>query len=267
MARQSLKNVARLIAQAKEELPVEQDFINDLKRSIEMTADKEVYIPSKTYKPSSMNCIRQSYYQIKGVKQDEGVSNYNGIAICETGTDRHERIQNAVADMINNGMDCEYVDVAQFIKSRKTDEKLDDLVIREKYGAETKLYHKRLNMSFMCDGIIRYKGHYYILEIKTEMGMKWNKRDAVDPKHYAQGTAYSIAFNLPDVMFLYISRDLLDMKAYIFTPTDDMKNELVDKIMTCDNYVKQQQIPPKPEDLSKRTCEYCSYKTICRSEV
>ena len=267
MARNSLKNVCRLIEQAKEELSPEQAFLSDLKRSIEVESRKGARKPSQTYKPSSMNCIRNMYYQLIGAEPDVGDESYCMIGICNSGSDIHIRIQSAVEKMKENGMDCEYVDVAQFIKSRKTDEKLDDLVIREKYGAETKLYHKRLNMSFMCDGIIRYKGHYYILEIKTEMGMKWNKRDAVDPKHYAQGTAYSIAFNLPDVMFLYISRDLLDMKAYIFTPTDDMKNELVDKIMTCDNYVKQQQIPPKPEDLSKRTCEYCSYKTICRSEV
>ena len=267
MARNSLKNVCRLIEQAKDELSPEQSFLIDLKRSIEEDSRKGARKPSQTYKPSSMNCIRNMYYQVIGAEPDVGDESYCMIGICNSGSDIHIRIQSAVEKMKDNGMDCEYVDVAQFIKSRKSDEKLDDLVIREKYGAETKLYHKGLNMSFMCDGIIRYKGHYYILEIKTEMGMKWNKRDAVDPKHYAQGTAYSIAFNLPDIMFLYISRDLLDMKTYIFTPTDDMKNELVNKIMTCDNYVKQQQTPPKPDDLPKRTCEYCGYKTVCKGDI
>ena len=76
MSRKSLKNVMRLIDTAKETLPVEQSFINDLKRSIELEADKYQRLPSKTYKPSGMNCIRASYYQIMGIQPDEGTSNY-----------------------------------------------------------------------------------------------------------------------------------------------------------------------------------------------
>lgn len=262
MARQSLKNVARLIAQAKEELPVEQDFINDLKRSIEMTADKDTYIPSKTYKPSSMNCIRQSYYMIKGIAQDEGGSNYNGIAICETGTDRHERIQNAVADMVNNGMDCEYIDVAEFVKSRK----LDYLDIVSKQGNETKLYHKTLNISFLCDGIIKYHNHYYIIEFKTEGSSKFFARNGVDASHYNQATTYSLALGLPEVIFVYISRDTLDMKCYLFNVTDDMKNGIVAYIDECDGYIKRGVVPPIPVDIARKTCSYCPYSTQCRKD-
>ena len=90
MARQSLKNICRLIDAAKDESPVEQRFLNDLRRSIEMTDEKNSRNPSQTYKPSSMNCMRQSYYQIMGVDRDECKSNYIDIAICETGTDRHK---------------------------------------------------------------------------------------------------------------------------------------------------------------------------------
>ena len=72
MARSSLRNVMRLIDAAKETLPPEQSFLNDLKRSIEMTADKYSGLPSKTYKPSGMNCIRASYYQIMGALKSIG---------------------------------------------------------------------------------------------------------------------------------------------------------------------------------------------------
>ena len=40
---------------------------------------------------------------------------------------------------------------------------------------ETKLYHKKLNMSFMTDGIIRYKGKYFIFEFKKETSDKFYK--------------------------------------------------------------------------------------------
>ena len=99
MARSALKNIFNMIDDAKEELTVEQAFLNDLKRSIELTDEKNAREPSKTYKPSSMNCIRQSYYVITGAEADPYDTVSNVIGICESGTDRHERIQQAVLDM------------------------------------------------------------------------------------------------------------------------------------------------------------------------
>ena len=259
MARQSLKSVARLIEQATEELPVEQSFINDLKRSIELTDVKNKRKPSQTYKPSSMNCMRQSYYQIKGYEQAEGTANYNIIAICETGTDRHERIQNAVATMKDNGMDCEYVDVAEYVKSRN----LDYLEIVSKQGNETKLFHKTLNISFLCDGIIKYHNHYYIIEFKTEGSSKFFGRKGVDSSHYNQAITYSLALNIPEVLFVYISRDTLDLKCYLYNVTDEMKNGIVAYIDECDGYIKKNTVPPIPKDVERKTCMYCPYSSQC----
>lgn len=262
MARNSLKNVMRLIESAKETLLPEQEFLQDLKRSIEITADKNQGIPSKTYKPSSMNCIRASYYQLVGKEPDKEPSNYTVVGICNSGTDIHVRIQTAVEQMKENGMDCEYIDVANFVKQRN----LDYLAVVSKNGMETKLYHKKLNMSFMCDGIIKYKNHYYILELKTENSYKFVNRKDVDPAHYHQGTAYSLAFGIDEVIFVYINRDVLDMKSFMFKVTDDMKQNLVGYIEECDGYVKRLIAPPKPEDVSKKTCNYCMYKSWCKKD-
>ena len=35
-------------------------------------------------------------------------------------------------------------------------------------GLKPVVHHKSLNMRFKCDGIIRYKGQYFIPEIKME---------------------------------------------------------------------------------------------------
>ena len=207
-----------------------------------------------------MNCIRASYYQVSGIEPDKSSSNYTLVGICNSGTDIHVRIQTAVERMKENGMDCEYIDVQQFVNSRRL---TDTLQIVSKNGMETKLYHKKLNMSFMCDGIIRYKNHYYILEFKTENSYKFMNRKGVDPSHYHQGTAYSIAFGLDEVLFVYISRDVLDMKAFMFNVTDEMKQELIGYITDCDGYVSRKIVPPKPEDVARKICNYCIYKTQC----
>lgn len=267
MARQSLKNVARLIEQAKVELPVEQSFVQDLKRSIEMTDAKNAREPSKTYKPSGMNCIRASYYQVSGYPCKKESGGYNLIAICETGTDRHERIQAAVNAMKDNGIPCEYVNVANFVKNRGLD--YLDIVKQpdfENGEFETKLFHKTLNISFLCDGIVKYKDHYYIVEFKTEGSNKFFARQGVDPSHYHQATTYSLALGLPEVLFVYISRDTLDMKCYLYRPTDEAKHGIVAYIEECDGYIKRKIAPPKPADVPKKTCAYCQYVEQCRKD-
>lgn len=267
MARQSLKNIFNLIDSAKAELPVEQSFLNDLKRSIELTDEKNSREPSKTYKPSGMNCMRQSYYVITGAESDETTSSNEIIGICESGTDRHERIQQSVIDMWHNDMDCEYINVANFVRQRELDY-LD--IVKEpdfsKKDYETKLYHKTLNMSFLCDGIIKYKNHYYILEIKTEASFKFADRKGVDSSHFMQATAYSIAFGLDDVIFLYECRDNCSKKAFMFHVTDEMKQNLLSYIEECDSYIKQIKVPPKSEYTAKKTCSYCNYRGRCNKD-
>lgn len=265
MARNSLKNVIKLVETAKEEIPVEQSFLNDLKRSIELTAEKSTRKPSQTYKPSSMNCIRNMYYQVVGAEQDNNEANYLMVGITNSGSDIHVRIQTAIANMKNNGIDCEYLNVGDFVRIRGLDvDDGGDLTIVDESGVETKLFHNRLNMSFLSDGIIRYKGKYYIVEFKTETVNKWYSRQGVDLSHYNQATAYSIAFGLNDVLFVYINRDMLDMKSYLFNVTDEMRSNLINKIETCNSYVSMGEVPPIPADVEKKTCNYCNYKTICR---
>ena len=262
MAR-NLKNLARLIDVANDTKPVEEQFLSDLKRSIELTAKKESRKPSQTYKPSGMNCIRSMYYQVMGAEcVDE--PNFTNIGICNSGSDIHERIQQAVIDMKDNGMDCEYINVAEYVWSRDLPD--IEIVAGPNFSEgiyETKLYNKKYNMSFLCDGIIRYKSKYYILELKTEASFKWQTRAGVDTKHYNQGIAYSLNLGLDNVIFVYINRDVLDMKAFMFDVTDDMRQGLVNLVTECQGYVDRQIVPPKPTDLSKFACKYCGYKNLC----
>lgn len=260
MGRNSLKNVFRLIAEQSQ--PPEKAFLSDLKRSMELTEEKNKREPSKTYKPSSMNCIRNMYYQVTGHETDKGNANACLIGICESGTDRHERIQNAVSEMKNNDIDCEYIDVGEYVKSRE----LNDIEVVTKQGNETKLFHKTLNMSFLCDGIVKYNGHYYILEIKTESIYKWQPRKDVADEHKMQGTAYSTTLGIDEVIFLYVNRDNADMKTFMFVPTQEMKDTFVKRIEECNEYINKLTIPPISENVPKKACEYCNYRKSCKAE-
>ena len=264
MARNSLKNVMRLIDVANNELPIEQQFLNDLTNSIEKSVAIDSSKPSQTYKPSSMNCERAMTYQVLGIEPDVANTSYQFVGICESGTDRHIRIQKDIENIKNIlGVDCDYINVADFVKQRN----LTDLEILGQSGMETKLHHKKLNMNFMCDGIVKYKSKYFIFEFKTETANKFYKRIDVDESHYNQATAYSIAFDINKVLFVYENRDTLDKKAFIRDVTDEMKEELIGKIDYCDSYVKKLKAPPKPQNLLKKTCSYCIYKNQCRKDI
>ena len=264
MTRSALKNVMRLIEVANNELPIEKQFLQELIASIEKNANNDSKIPSQTYKPSSMNCTRQMVYQVLGVKPEDKGTSYQLEGICESGTDRHIRIQQDIERMKETiNCDCEYINVADFVKQIN----LQDLEIVGQSGMETKLYNKKFNMSFMCDGIIRYKTKYFIFEFKTETSDKFYSRQDVDPSHYNQATAYSINFGIDNVLFIYENRNSLDKKAFIRHVTNDMKEELIGKIEYCDNYAKDLKIPPKPNDVLKKSCTYCQYKKRCEGDL
>lgn len=266
MARsRALLNVLNLAS--VEELPIEKQFLNDLRASIELQDQKNSRKPSQTYKPSSMHCIRNMYYQVTGAEGKVETSSCELIGICESGTDRHERLQEAVLNMKNNNIDCEYVNVADYVREHE----LDYLEIVkepdfENGDYETKLYHKELNISFLCDGIIKYKGVYYILEFKTETSNKFWDRQVVNPDHRLQGIAYSESLKINKVLFVYECRDNCSKKAFLFRVTDEMRKALVDKIKECDGYVERHITPPKPTDLSKSACAYCGYSELCKGE-
>lgn len=84
MSRSSLKSVARLIDIANEKVDVSTQFLQDLEYSIEKTENNNDYIPSKTYKPSSLKCIRSAYFQIIGEIPDKSNTTASLTGICES---------------------------------------------------------------------------------------------------------------------------------------------------------------------------------------
>ena len=249
--------------------PTEVNLYSDKNRIIYHTNNQEFYVcvysdgkPSRTYKPSSMNCIRQMYYQIVGADLDKQLQkNSDFYGICDSGTDRHLRIQEAVSCMHKYNIDCEYVDVAQYIE-----EKGIDLEVTSKKQFETKLFDKDRNIVFLCDGIIKYKGEYYILEIKTESSFKWNSRTSADASHKFQAITYSLELGIDKVIFIYENRDLCSKKSYLISITQEDRDMVVERINKCNSYVELKTAPPKDESVPKKICQYCDYKTVCKAD-
>lgn len=240
---------------------IDEQFLEDLTASIEKTALDNISTPSKKYKPSSMNCIRNMFFQIEGREPEKNPQAYTSVGILETGTDRHVRIQQAVAAMRANGFDCDYLDVPEYLEQHP---ELSDIQVVRKMGVETLLYNTKYNISFACDGLIKYRGEYYIIEFKTEGSYKFDYRTGVDPSHYNQASAYSLSFGLDKVIFIYIDRNTLKMKCYLLDVTDTMRERIVSKIEQCNRYVERNVIPPK-DNVDYKVCSWCAYRLFCKS--
>jgi len=260
--RNPLFNISRLIDEStKKEVSVETSFSEDMKLCIEKL-NTQTGKPSIYYKPSSMACIRNMYYQRIEADLDGSTVSPDLVGIGESGTDRHLRLQYYVSSMRGLGIDCDYVDVPEYIQSHN----LTDLEVLESKQYETKLFHKKYQLRFMLDGLIYYKGVYYILEIKTESSYKWMSRGGVDPNHYNQAYCYSLCLGIPRVLFIYENRDCCTKKYYVLNVTDTDRQSIVNKITTCESYVSTHVTPPKPNPVDKKVCQYCDYRKLCRSD-
>lgn len=250
------KTLLNLIKTKIDVLPPEESFLVDLKATV--SADNPPRKRSSHYKPSSLNCMRVMYFDRTQALVDTGYAEYSGIRICETGSNSHENIQRYISHMAKYGKPCEWIDPEKYAKENG----LDYLRVTNKKEFETHFIDTRYDLSFLCDGIIRYKGKLYIFEAKTETDDKGLNREEASPEHRYQSYAYSLSLKISDIMWLYEERNFCMPKTFHTTVTDENRLELVRRIEYVDQCVKDMKVPEKCN--SRKTCNYCCYKTECK---
>lgn len=245
--------------------PLNKSFITDLMLAIEMRDKKYRRKPSQYYKPSSFVCLRQMYFMRIGQEPDEMRSEYNAIGMADTGSRRHEAIQEVLLEMDSMGYDWKYMDVEEYLKEKWAEDKCTSIKVVGKRGAETKLFDEALQISFMCDGIIKRKstGQYYLFEFKNQVSFKYNGKAAVDKEHINQVSCYCMALDLDQAFVVYENRDICTLECpEIFTVTDEMKDACVDRILECESYVER--LIPPPIHTDTKPCRWCAYSTACK---
>lgn len=264
-----MRNLHRLISGARTETPVADIFLHDLEKIIAESEhdSRQKKVISTHYKPSALNCLRQMFYYKRGEEVDKTQTRDAAmIGILQSGTDRHARLQDAMLKMKKlTGGRWEYIDVAEYLKEKK----IKDVVVKGKNGIETKCYNSTYDLSFQCDGILKYtdaKGNvkYFILEIKTENSRKFYVRRKHEEKHENQGVCYSLLFGIDEVLFLYECRDDCNKKTYVFKVETKHKDKVVAQLENCNTFLKQKRLPPKINNTT--ICKWCDYFSRCRKD-
>jgi CRISPR/Cas system-associated exonuclease Cas4 (RecB family) len=260
----SPKSLAKLVAEKSKKKTPAEDFLYMLEEATIRIASEERKAPSQFYKPSSLGgCLRNVFYQVTGAPSEKSESDESAssVGITQSGSDRHERIQKAVAEMKRLGYPVEWIDLEEYLASRPQ----SGTEIVEKKGMETKLFNKILKLSFLCDGIIRIRGVYYVLEVKTEIAMKWNGRTEPEDNHKTQGACYSATLGIDRVIFLYENRDMCKKKAILYVVSDEEKFErVIEPIEKVETHKKEGTLPEMTD--KKKFCRYCAYQARCKRD-
>ena len=80
-------------------------------------------------------------------------------------------------------------------------------------------------VSFLADGMVKYKNKYYLIEIKTQPFESQMRQKDVHEKHKDQATAYCVLLGIDSVIFFYEERNFLGKKCFLFTPTEEQKKK------------------------------------------
>lgn len=251
------------VAQGKNAANVnfEDAFIREYEEAVlrQEEREKQLY-PEDYYRPSSMyGCERMLFFQRyhARVEYEGGTEKRetNLIEICNSGTDRHLRIQHLVEDM--EGVTC--LDLEEVVKEANQRGIKTEFVGWNEDHTEGRCKNDELSIYFQPDGVIRYMGKDVILEIKTESTYQFSNRYEPKEDHKYQATCYGMGLGIDYVLFFYEDRNFCKKKAYLWKITDEMKEAVLKKIHTVNSAIKISTPPEKDES----KCTYCIYKNEC----
>lgn len=241
-----------------ENVSFEEKFLKAYQEAVKREEERERQdVPTEYFRPSSMyGCERMLYFMRQGEAQDAEAPDTNLIEICNSGTDRHLRIQHIVEDM--EGVEC--LDLEEVVKEANQRGIHTEFMGWNSDHTEARCKNDEMSIFFQPDGVIRFNGKDVILEIKTESTYQHNNRYEPKLDHKYQATCYGMGLGIDYVLFFYEDRNFCGKKPYLWKITEEMKAEVLGKIARVNEALSVGVPPKKNED----KCTYCRYKTACR---
>lgn len=211
---------------------------------------------SRTFAPSQFRCNRLSWFRLRGVAPDNGITPDRTLDFTAMiGTACHQYMQSHIKSMLGD----DWVSVEDYLSEHP---------IQHNYtlttsGYETLVEFHDIPIRFACDGIVRYNGKYYLLEIKTSDYQKFSELTTYKEEHHDQIQCYSALLSLPDVLVVYQDRLYGDIKCYEL----HFKPEELDEVFQRFDYVLKQvdaNIAPDRLPAGDKWCTMCSWRKTCK---
>jgi hypothetical protein len=145
----------------------EDNFLKGYHEAVKRQAERERQpVPRDFFRPSSIyGCDRMLFF-MRVHRDCTGDEDFdpNLEEICNSGTDRHLRIQKLVADI--EGVTC--LDIEEVVKEANLRGIKTEFLGWNEDHTEARCKNEEMSLYFQPDGVINYLGKDVILEIKTE---------------------------------------------------------------------------------------------------
>lgn len=237
------------------------DFIDFYENIIdEKIAARNAEPKHKTFAPSSFRCPRVSWFRLRGVQPDAIKKPDRTMEFSsEIGTACHEIIQRNLKEALGK----DWIEVEDYLKDNPEDGAKYDWQL-EKSGYETKISISNPPIRFACDGIIRWKGEIYLLEIKTSEFASFD--ELTDPKeqHIDQIKCYATLLGIKHVLVLYQDRQYGGLKCFEMTISDSDNRYVLDKFQYVMDMVEANLAPEGlPKGDASCSAALCPYYKKC----
>lgn len=228
-------------------------------------------VAKKCISPSKLWCEVQEAFRLQGIPMEAEDRNFESFGYKESGNARHKEIQK----FLKNHPDVEWIEPEDYIKEfglpfvASYSDRVMDLVrkhpdisvkeareILEDY--ETGLSHTTQPLSLKLDGIIKWKGIYYILEIKT-IGKREFEKVPLD-KHQPQGIVYSFLMKIENILWVYENREDFKIKAIVQKVREEEHQRIRNKL----NRIIKHRDDVTLLERNLGRCNYCRYEKHCQ---
>lgn len=222
--------------------------------------DKRNKPSHQTFAASSFRCDRRSWFRLRGVQPD--VPKKADVHLefsAEIGTACHRIIQRNLKAALGDA----WVSVEDYLSTHPIPYEYE--LTPSEDSLEVNVSISNPPIRFACDGIVIWKGKYYLLEIKTSEFSSWSDLTGPKSEHIDQVKCYTAMLGLSGVLMMYQDRQYGDIKCYELTVSDSDKSEVIERMNRVLKAVEYN-IAPEPLSPGDKWCQpsYCPYYKKCK---
>lgn len=211
--------------------------------------------PSTNIAPSGLRCARLQWFRLRGVTPDTPKSvDFTSNFQAQIGTACHRIIQQNLKEALGDA----WISVADYLN--KFPIPYEYVLTEDEDSLETKVAIIDIPIHFACDGIVYWKGRYWLLEIKTAEWTSFDNLTDVKQVHRDQIKCYSAILNLAGVLVMYQDRLYGKIKVYEMTVTDAEKGQVIERmkyIVQCrDTNIAPDRLPTGDPWCSSSRCQF-----------
>lgn len=212
----------------------------------------------KTFAPSSFRCPRISWFRLRGVQPDVVSKPDRTMEFsAQIGTACHVEIQKNLQQALGD----DWIDVETYLNDHPVQYEYE----LKKAGLETQITVYNPPVRFACDGIIRWKGEIYLLEIKTSEFTSFDELTDPKDKHVDQIKCYATLLGINHVLVLYQDRQYGGLKCYEMTITLSDNKFVLDRFKYVMDMVEANLAPEGlPKGDAWCTSSMCPYYAKCK---